>query len=241
MKTFNPSIVLELAKEGFSFYLIVAMELESGTYRYVDADIDLWYGGYKYTAMDFVFDQVETSGSMSVDTVSVTFGNADLTMGAMVLSEDILGRPFTLSFICVAGELGRKVLTESLVDIILEGGLVDGEDMLMEIGQTLGPYSIIGGHSLFYGLISDWKIEEEKVWVEIQNELVFWSKRTLRKCDSSCPWEFKGTECGYAGGQTWCNQSYERCSELSNTSSFAGHRFLPDIEEKDIWWGKNKE
>ena len=192
----------------------------------------------KYDSKDFVFDQVETSGDLGVDVVSATYNNADLSMGAVVLSEDILGRPFTLSFICVA--VAGKVLAESDVDLLLEGGLVDGEDMLLEAGQTLGQYTIVGGHSLFYGLISDWKIEEDKVWIEVQNELVFWFKKTLRKCDSNCPWEFGGTECGYSGSGNWCNQSYERCQELSNTGNFGGFRFLPDVAEKDIWWGKSK-
>jgi len=239
MKSFDPAIVLELAKEGFIFFLLTTLELAGGTYRYTDADVDLWYGGNKYDSKDFIFDQVEISGDMGVDVVSVTYNNADLSMGAVVLSEDILGRPFTLSFVCVS--VGGKVLAETDVGLLLEGGLVDGEGMLLEAGQTLGQYTIVGAHSLFYGLISDWKIEEDKVWIEVQNELVFWSKKTLRKCDSSCPWEFGGTECGYSGAADWCNQSYERCMELSNTDNFGGDRFLPDVAEKDIWWGKSKD
>ena len=236
MKSFDPAIILELAKEGFSFFLLTTLELAGGTYRHTDADVDLCYGGNKYETKDFVFDKVETSGDMGVDVVSATYNNADLAMGAIVLSEDILGRPFTLSFICVSVGGGR-VLTETAAGLLMESGA----DMLLEPGDTIGPYSIIGGHSLFYGLVSDWKIEEDKVWIEIQNELVFWSKKTLRKCDSSCPWEFGGTDCKYAGGATWCNQSYERCQELDNTDNFGGFRFLPDIAEKDIWWGKSKD
>ena len=238
MKSFDPSIVLELAKEGFIFFLLTAIELQSGTVRYADADIDLWYGGNKYDSSDFTFDQVATSGSMGVDSVSVTYNNATRAMAAVVLSEDILGRPFTLSFVCcVSSSSIGTVDTEAGIDLILEGGLVDGEAMMLEAGEN----TIIGGHDLFYGLVSDWKITEESVWMEIQNELAFWSKKPLRKCSSSCPWEFKGTECTYSGVETWCDQSYERCYALLNSDNFGGFRFLPEIEEKEIWWGRSPE
>lgn len=237
MKTFDPGIINELAKEGFKFFLLIAMELVSDTYRYTDADIDLWYGGNKYDARDFTFDKVDTSGTMGVDSVSVTYSNADLAMGAIVLSEDILGKPFTLSFICVAE--GEFVLSEKAFGILLEGGLINGEHLLLEPEQIFGPYTIISSESLFYGLISDWEIKDNSVQLEIENELIFWSKKTLRKADSGCPWEFKATECGYSGDQDWCNQSYERCEELVNTDNFGGDRFLPAIAEKEIWWGRS--
>jgi hypothetical protein len=91
---------------------------------------------------------------------------------------------------------------------------------------------------IFRGYVSEWSIEgDEIVKITIANELMYWSKRHLRTCSATCPWVFKGTECGYAGGQSWCDQSYDRCGELSNTANFGGFRFLPAIEEKEIWWG----
>jgi len=209
--------------------------------RFTDCDVDMWFGGEKYDSIDFTYGKIETSATMGVDSINMVYNNADLVMSGIILSEDIIGRPFSLGFICVVpGVGGDKVITEDQVDILLEGGLVGGEDMILEAGEMVGPFTIIGGHSLFYGLIADWDLDEEEAKIEVQNELVFWSKRTLRKCSSSCPWEFKGTECGYSGGQTWCNQSYERCDELSNTDNFGGFRFLPTIAEKDIWWGRSK-
>lgn len=239
MKSFDPAVIIELAKEGFIFFLLVEFELLSGTLRYSDADIDIWYEDYRYSTADFVFDNVETTGDMGVDTVSLTFNNADLSMSALVLSEDILGRWFTLKFV-VAKE-GSAVLTEGEVSLLLEGGLVDGEKMLLDTPVTVGGYSVVGGHSLFYGIISDWELREKSIQIEVQNELVFWNKKSLRKCDSNCNWEFAGTECGYSGAQNWCNQSYERCKEIGNTDNFGGFRFLPAISEKEIWWGRTPE
>lgn len=35
-----------------------------------------------------------------------------------------------------------------------------------------------------------------------------------------CSWVFKGTECGYAGGESTCNKTFQRCKELNNSTRF---------------------
>lgn len=204
MKTFDPNIVLELAKEGMRFFLLIELQLVGGTYRYNNSDIDLYSGGNKYAALDFTFDKMETSADMGVDSVNFKFNSANGGITAIILSEDILGQRALLSFICIADD-----------------------------------HTIIAAETLFYGLISDWEIAEDQDTIEVQNELILWRKETLRTCQSSCRWEFKGTECTYAGGGSWCDQSYERCSSLANSNNFGGFRFLPAIMEKEIWWGRS--
>jgi len=39
--------------------------------------------------------------------------------------------------------------------------------------------------------------------------------------------EFKGTECGYSGGETECNRTLTRCKELSNGARFGGFPGIP--------------
>jgi len=99
-------------------------------------------------------------------------------------------------------------------------------------------YQPIAVEELFRGIISEWKLRENRASVELVNELVFWRKRALRTAQSSCRWAFKGKECGYKGTQTWCNQTWDQCSKLNNTANFGGFRFLPSLMEKKIWWGK---
>ena len=48
-----------------------------------------------------------------------------------------------------------------------------------------------------------------------------------RRFTTFCPWRFKSYECGYAGGESECNKSWARCSELGNTNRFGGFRFVP--------------
>jgi len=206
MKTFDPNIVLELAKEGQRFFILFELQLEGGTFYYNNSDIDLWYDGNKYISTDYMFGRIEQSGDLGVDSVSIKFNSADGVMNAVILSEDIMAKTALLSFICVDNS-----------------------------------YQIIAAEPLFQGLISNWKITDSDATIEIKTELVLWRKETLRKYQSSCRWEFKGTECGYSGDLTWCDQSYEHCTTRANTNNFGGFRFLPTIIEKEVWWGRNSK
>lgn len=44
-----------------------------------------------------------------------------------------------------------------------------------------------------------------------------------------CQWVFKGTECAYAGAETTCNKTKQRCKELANYTRFGG---FPSIRPK---------
>ena len=204
MKIFDPNIVIELAKEGHRFFILVELQLDGATYYYNNSDIDLWYNSNKYNSSDYSFGNIEQSGDLGVDTVSIKFNSADGIINSLILSEDIMSRTAVLSFICVDDD-----------------------------------YQIIEAEPLFQGLISNWTIGDANSIIEIKTELILWRKEVLRKYQSSCRWEFKGTECGYSGDITWCDQSYEQCVALANTNNFGGFRFLPDITEKEVWWGRS--
>jgi lambda family phage minor tail protein L len=42
-----------------------------------------------------------------------------------------------------------------------------------------------------------------------------------------CGWIFKSSECGYAGGETICNKTKQRCKELDNYQRFGGFPGIP--------------
>jgi hypothetical protein len=96
--------------------------------------------------------------------------------------------------------------------------------------------------TLFTGILAGWDIEgDSKVKIEVANEFILWNKKTLRKHAASCPWAFKGEECGYGGSaKSICDKSYDTCVLLGNQTHFGGFRFLPVIAEKEIWWGRTR-
>jgi hypothetical protein len=98
--------------------------------------------------------------------------------------------------------------------------------------------TILNTQVLFNGILNDFILDESKVSTNITSEFTKWDQNSNVKHSSLCRWkEFKGAECLYAGGQTACDRTYSRCIELSNTVNFGGFRWLPGIEDIQIWWG----
>jgi phage-related protein len=123
---------------------------------------------------------------------------------------------------------------------LLLGEDVRNKQVTIYIGELdLATHQVIGLEEIFIGLLSEYQIEEDQVQIQVANELILWRKKPLRSLSATCPWDFKGTECAYAGEAEWCDKNYSRCSVLSNTSNFGGFRFLPEMAEKVIWWGRS--
>lgn len=115
-----------------------------------------------------------------------------------------------------------------------------------ERGKTVNIYlagidddgTLIGSGHAFRGMLSTYTIRDDVVELNLVTEMIMWKKRSARRAGALCPWPFKGTECGYSGGESWCDQTYDRCSTLVNTANFGGNRFLPALQEKKIYWGR---
>jgi hypothetical protein len=97
---------------------------------------------------------------------------------------------------------------------------------------------ILATETLFYGLVSTYTIDDLAVTLTLVNELALWKKKSLRQSATSCRWSFKGPECTYSGDEEWCDKTYVRCQTLTNTDSFGGFRFLTDVMERQVRWGR---
>lgn len=102
-------------------------------------------------------------------------------------------------------------------------------------GGYVGP----GAISQFEGGLDAWTIDGRQLKVAAKSEMARWTQQPLSYHSISCRWkEFKGDECAYAGGESWCDRTYTRCEALGNTVNFGGFRWLPSIMDVEIWWGK---
>lgn len=155
-------------------------------------------------------------------------------------------RGFTLSEIQYSLS---KIVDQATVDMenidgvftsLFVGGDPRGSQTILFLVVLDSNGQIIGSPvTLFEGDLDAWDLDEEKVPITLASEASRWAKKTLTKQASSCRWKvFKGTECGYAGSETWCDRSYSRCEALSNADNFGGERWLPSIVDKEIWWGR---
>ena len=114
----------------------------------------------------------------------------------------------------------------------------------VEVEITGTPYTTSETHvqGFLRGIVGGWGLYDENVIrVTITNELILWNKKPLRMQSSSCPWVFKGADCGYSGSAVSCDQTYERCRTLGNTDQYGGDRYLNAMMEKEIFWGRTQK
>ncbi len=153
-------------------------------------------------------------------------------------------RDFTVSSIRMAAGLSVDSVrlemsnADAMISSLLQNEDCRFKTVLVRCGVLVG--WTVYTHLIFQGLLAEWDSTERDVDVEVVNEFYLWKKRSLRVVSPSCPWPFKQLECAYAGAQSWCDQSYERCVTLTNKDNFGGDRFAPSTAEKQIWWGRVK-
>ena len=133
-------------------------------------------------------------------------------------------------------------LDDALTSVFVGGTPQDSEIILKQVLINTDNISIIGSAvTWFQGELDEWTLDEGKIDFTVTSELVRWRQETMYKHSALCRWKvFKGTECAYAGGQTWCDRTYARCSALVNTDNFGGFRFLPSIVDSEVWWGRTR-
>lgn len=87
------------------------------------------------------------------------------------------------------------------------------------------------------GTIINWDAPMQVVKLSLGSETRMWKKKPLRLPTPNCPWAFKQTECAYAGSESFCNQSPERCAVLGNYINFGGRKYISAVEDQKIYWG----
>lgn len=205
----DPGFIAQLEAEAA--FMVVAGKFEFGgnSYRWCDGTIPFYMDGEKYTPVGMRIDSVEAESGVSMMRAALSIPNADDVIGAVLLADDCREDPVHLFWAALTG---------------------DGE--VAASGDGYGKF--------FYGELEDWEIDykTDVATLKCVNELIRWKSNTLLKSKHSCPWPFKGDLCGYSGSETYCDQTFERCTYLSNTDNFGGDLYLAEIAEKQIWWGK---
>lgn len=200
----------------------ILAELQAGTLKpFFALDVEIDSVHYRYTDCDvpLVVDG-ETYSPRGAKLEPIRYSLATV-VDSMKISIDNLDSALTAVF--VSGTPQGETVT-------LKIALVDSNNAAMANPVTL-----------FQGIIDGWNLDEESISFTVASELVRWSQKTLAKHSASCRWkEFKGTECTYAGIETWCDRSYTRCSALGNQANFGGFRWLPSIVDKELWWGRTR-
>jgi len=148
--------------------------------------------------------------------------NVDLSLGDSVQS-------ITIDFDTVGLELASIVLNQD----------IRGTNSGLWFAAIDNNLNVIGRLNLFYGFVSEVEFDDKKLQLTLMDEMSRWKDQTVNVHSPTCIWRFKDPNtCKYNGTETWCDKTYERCSYLGNTLHFRGFRFLPELQEKEIWWGR---
>ena len=97
MKTISTAINAQLEAEQFSYFYTVELRLSAITLYYTDADRPVHYSDIRYTPAPLSFADIAYAAALSVDQVTVEFGNASLALSAYLLGEDARNRTIIIS------------------------------------------------------------------------------------------------------------------------------------------------
>ena len=211
MRSFDAAMLTELAKAQAVFAWTVELHLTSYDYRWVNLDIPLYLAptwGVGATAQFFPY-------AVEVGQITNSPGLGPSTVSIVIANADHVARAIFLN----EETRGRDA---AIGFVALDG----------DTGEVLS------SHAIWRGIVSTYRIDDTNITVTLVNELIRWHRKHLRQCSMTCRWAFKGDECAYAGAETWCDQSHSRCVALGNSDSFGGFRFLEDIMERKVRWGR---
>lgn len=121
---------------------------------------------------------------------------------------------------------------------------LSGSECLIYMVALDNSLAVLGDSTLrFMGYIDSVKINKKKAVIEVFNHLIKWKTAYCPKRNHSpvCQWIFKSTYCGYAGAETWCDHTWERCGALSNTLNHGGFPTISEMVTKQISWGRKDQ
>lgn len=206
-----PQYILDaLGATEITFGFLFKFSDGSNTYRYTDFDTDLWS---------------DVDGSMQkYSAIGFGFDSINYSMGQIV--DDASVRIDNLNSAMTALFGGENI----------QGNQASLWAAIVTDSTDNNIYTV----SLFTGYLDSFDLDESELRLRITSLFTSWHQTSFTKYSSSCRWKvFGGTECRYAGGESWCDRTYSRCSYLGNTAHFGGFRFCADVENRTIWWGPN--
>lgn len=210
MRTVDQGLLDEIRAGAIRPFFLLNLTVEGQPFRYTDCDVPIYFGGDEFVPHPFAVESVNYSTAKIIDEATVEI--------------DVLDQALTYYF----------------VEYTPQGDPIGLRMVLLD-----DSFSVVGDASftLFSGEIDSWDLyPDEKIRITMTNEFARWDMNTINLHSPSCRWKvFKGVECQYVGSETECDRTYATCRDsYSNTDNFGGFRWLPEIEDKVIWWGRKK-
>jgi hypothetical protein len=210
MRTLPAGLLAELQAEIDTKFRLLRMDFSS-----LDGGVDIFYTD---SDVPLVYDgDLYTPRPISIGEVSNTMGQG---VDKLTFSLDMSDRdPIMLSFF----------IGDDPTDV----------DCFMYIQALDSDRQAIATAQIFAGKIDSYDYSGSILNVTVTSFHALWNKRTMETSTPSCRRNFGESDCGYTIiGSELCDRSYEQCKIYGRTVQFNGFRYLPDLESKEIWWGR---
>jgi len=209
MRTLETNFETEINEYDQHLVILVDMALTS-TYRYCNSDIDIIYGGNKYTSRKMSVDPSIYNINMQIDKATIVFDNSDFLFTLLLESEEVRGKTVNIR-VASLNDTGQVVAQE-----IIFLGVIDSANF----NNSEATFTV-------FNLLVYWNrmVPRRKTNPNCQWEF----KSTANSF---------AVNCSYSGAETWCDKTYSRCSTLNNTINYGGFRWVSTLIDKEIYWGK---
>lgn len=186
----------------------------------------------------------------TIDSITYRYNNVEVPVNASINGSPQLFEPRTFSFDSINYSYNNIIDSvnvkvdniDSLLTTIFVDKVVSESTAVIYLIIFNDDNSVLETQQLFNGFINEFKIDESELNMTVTSIFAKWDQSSNIKHSSFCRWkQFKGEECKYSGGETVCDRSYARCVELGNIDNYGGFRWIPSIEDKEIWWGPRPE
>jgi len=163
---------------------------------------DVVFDGVTYTKFPITHDQITENTKGQIDSVKVQVSNVSRLIEYYLQNYDLRGKKVSI----------KMVYADAL----------DDPDCYIEFSNYIDSYTS-NVSDVVFTLMSKFDI------LELKLPSILWMR-------DWCQWEFaspavralgRGEECGYAGAETECNRTWQRCQALGNSRRFLGARAIP--------------
>lgn len=170
--------------------------------------------------------------SLTGTTLSLTDNNADVVFPASG-GTTYTGWGMTFSAIrnSMTGEIDRVTINLDNTGNTMSSYIVN----YVFPGRTLSIKRVFGdllssaayAMTMFSGIMGAPVANEQALVITASNPLIRAEQQSGRLYQNLCAWEFKGTECAYAGAASTCNKTATQCQSYSNLANFGGFNYIP--------------
>lgn len=170
--------------------------------------------------------------SLSGTTIYLTDNDEDVVFPASGgATYTAWGMKFSSTRNSMSGEIDRVTVTLDNTNATMSSYIVnyDFPGCQLSIKRVFGDLLSSSAYAMtvFAGVMGAPIANENYLSIAVSNPLSRANQQAGRLYTNLCAWEFKGTECAYAGAASTCNKTASQCNSYSNLANFGGYNYIP--------------